>query len=212
MNEILSFALIALLLVISPGPNSVLILKTTSSKGKKASIENILGLVSATFLHGAISILGLSALILQSAVLFTMIKYIGAMYLVYLGLKTIVSTFQKHTGSDADKPNYVKKESKSHLNFIEGFLTQILNPKVSMFYLAAFPQFLDFESLNYLDAFTLVALHASFIFFWFVGFSIFVSKIKRLTRDSKVGLWVQRLSGGLLIYFGGLLVTQEAHK
>lgn len=212
MNEILTFALISLLLVVSPGPNSVLILKTVSSKGRKASIENIVGLVCATFLHGAISILGLSAIILQSAVIFTIIKYMGAMYLIYLGLKTILSTLSKHTDHNVDKLSKGDKDSKLHLNFIEGFLTQILNPKVSMFYLAAFPQFLDFESLNYFEAFALVGIHASIIFLWFVGMSIFISKIKRITSNSKVGLCVQRCSGGLLIYFGGLLATQETHS
>lgn len=212
MNEILVFTVVSLLLVMSPGPNSVLILKTVSSKGGKAGIENILGLVSATFFHGAISILGLSALILQSAELFMVIKLLGAAYLLYLGLKTILSTFSNRVHSNNVSNEKINNASKFHQNFIEGFLTQILNPKVSMFYLAAFPQFVDFGSSSYFSAFVLVSIHASLIFFWFLGFSVFVVRAKRVARNKVVGLWIQRFSGGLLVYFSGLLVSQEASK
>ena len=78
LNEVVTFSLIALLLVISPGPNGVLIIKTASSQGKTPSILNILGLTTATFFHGAFSIFGLSALLMQSAELFFIIKILGA--------------------------------------------------------------------------------------------------------------------------------------
>ena len=212
MNEILTFTVISLLLVVSPGPNSVLILKTVNNKGGKAGIENILGLVLATFVHGAISILGLSALILQSAELFTLIKFIGAAYLLYLGLKTIWGTFSNNVYSNNANSDQNNKASRLHQNFIEGFLTQILNPKVSMFYLAAFPQFVDFGSSSYFGAFILVSIHASLIFFWFLGFSVFLVRVKRVTSNIVVGHWVQRFSGGLLVYFSALLLSQEARK
>jgi len=70
INEILTFSLIALLLVVSPGPNGVLILKTASSQGKRAAVFNMLGLTTATFFHGALSIFCFSALLMQSAELF----------------------------------------------------------------------------------------------------------------------------------------------
>lgn len=210
MNELLTFTVISLLLVMSPGPNSVLILKTVSGRGYRSGIENILGLVSATFVHGAVSILGLSAVILQSAELFMLIKLVGASYLFYLGIKTIYNTLK--TKPDIQKNLHCKlknKKDKFHKNFIEGFLTQILNPKVSMFYIAAFPQFIHFSSSHYSSAFILVAIHASIIFFWFLGLSIFISKVKSITGTSRLGVWVQRLSGSALVFFAGLIITQE---
>jgi len=212
MNEILAFTIISLFLVISPGPNSILIVKTVSGKGKKAAIENITGLVSATFIHGAISVFGLSTIILQSTQLFMGIKLIGAAYLLYLGLKTIYATFQSK--NEPENLAFTKKTtSKSpSKNFMEGFLTQILNPKVSMFYLAAFPQFVNFENQDYFGAFILVSIHASIIFFWFLGMSICLSKIKSISSKNVIGQWVQRVSGCVLVYFSGLLVTQEGSK
>ena len=90
MDEILTFTLIALLLVVSPGPNGVLIIKTATAQGKTAALMNIMGLTSATFFHGAFSIFGLSALLLQSAELFFIVKVLGAAYLFYIGVKAII--------------------------------------------------------------------------------------------------------------------------
>ena len=213
MNEIITFTLIAMMLVISPGPNSVLIIKTAGSKGKKASLENIFGLVSATFIHGLISILGLSAIILQSAKLFMLIKYIGAAYLLYLGVKTILSTLNKRAEKNKINSYDNVKKTTFQRNFIEGFLTQILNPKVSMFYLAAFPQFINFELANYyIIAFLLVGIHSLTIFLWFLGVTVFIERIKSFSKNKTFGIWFQRLSGSLLVYFSGLLASQEINK
>ncbi|GAA3941000.1 LysE family translocator [Litoribacillus peritrichatus] len=214
MSELIAFTLIAFLLVASPGPNGVLILKTVSSHGKSSGIANILGLTSATFLHGAFSIFGLSALLLQSAELFLVVKIIGAAYLFYIGFKAIKGSFStpQNKGATSTATPLKQQEQRSPLYFFsEGFITQLLNPKVSMFYLAAFPQFIAFDNTNYVDAFLLVAIHAGIIFFWFLGMTQLVGKIKQVAQTSNAGRWVQRTSGTLLMYFGGALLTQEGH-
>lgn len=212
MQEIMLFTLIALLLVLSPGPNSILILKTVGRDGQQAGVQNIMGLVVATFVHGAISILGLSALIVQSAALFTLVKVLGAAYLFYLGMKTIWQTF--HSGdlvTREDSPASITNK-KAGTFFVEGFLTQLLNPKVSMFYLAAFPQFIDFQAASILPAFVLVAIHATMIFFWFLFVTFAIVRIKRAASHPGIGRWIQRISGSLLVYFSALLATQEVNR
>lgn len=208
MNEILSFALVALLLVISPGPNGVLIIKTVSSHGRSAAFANIIGLTAATFFHGAFSILGLSALVLHSAEAFMLIKVIGAAYLFYIGTKAIIASF-KNVDITVGKVNSGKvQKRKKHLGcFCEGFINQILNPKASMFYLAAFPQFISIDQASYFDAFRLVAIHASMIFVWFVGMAMTLNKMKSVAKPS-LGKWIQRLSGTIMINFSFLIVTQ----
>lgn len=184
--------MISLLLVVSP----ILILKTVSGRGLRSGIENIIGLVSATFVHGVVSILGLSVIILQSAELFILLKFVGAAYLFYLGTKTIYGTFSaKGKVSNSSVVESKSKDIRFHKNFTEGFFTQILNPKVSMFYLASFPQFMDFGGSNYFSAFALVFIHASIIFLWFLGMSVFISKVKSIASNNRLGLWVQRFSG-----------------
>jgi threonine/homoserine/homoserine lactone efflux protein len=212
MNELLAFTLISALLVASPGPNGILIIKTMSSSGKKFAYINILGLVIATFLHGALSIFGLSALVLQSAELFMALKLIGASYLLYIGLKAIYNSFEKKNDIKDEATNIKKKEGNILTSFVEGFLTQLLNPKVSMFYLAAFPQFVDFKQVFYLDAFILVSIHTFFIAIWFYTFSNFLAKIKNKSQNSKVGVYIQRVSGIVFVFFAAILLTQERVK
>jgi threonine/homoserine/homoserine lactone efflux protein len=212
VNDILAFSLIALLLVISPGPNGVLILKTASSQGQRSSILNIFGLTTATFFHGALSIFGFSALLMQSAELFFIIKILGAGYLFYIGVKAIINSY-KTTDTDT-KTNEIAKlkpiPQKQGLGYFnEGFITQILNPKVSMFYLAAFPQFISPDNFSYFSAFSLVAIHASIIFMWFLGVTLVIEKIKSSAKNTKLGNWVQRISGTAMIYFSSLVLTQK---
>ncbi|KXO09136.1 Threonine efflux protein [Moritella sp. JT01] len=208
MNDILAFSLIALLLVVSPGPNGVLILKTASSQGQRASILNIFGLTTATFFHGALSIFGFSALLMQSAELFFIIKILGAGYLFYIGVKAIISSYKtKNSDTETNKKINVQKNGIGYFN--EGFITQILNPKVSMFYLAAFPQFISPDNFSYLNAFSLVSIHASIIFMWFVGVTLAIEKIKASAKNTKMGNWVQRLSGTAMIYFSSMILTQK---
>jgi len=208
VNDILAFSLIALLLVISPGPNGVLILKTASSQGKNASILNIFGLTTATFFHGALSIFGFSALLMQSAELFFIIKILGAGYLFYIGVKAIISSYKTKSG-DTEVKHVTNSARKGLSYFNEGFITQILNPKVSMFYLAAFPQFISPDNFSYLNAFSLVSIHAGIIFVWFIGVTFAIERIKSSAKNSKIGNWVQRLSGSAMIYFSSMIITQK---
>jgi len=213
MNEIITFSLVALLLVISPGPNGVLIVKTVSANGKQGAFFNIIGLTIATFFHGAFSILGLSALLLQSADLFFVVKVIGALYLLFIGLKAIFQTFKKNTTLPTHTINNQSERVKNKRNmrsfFVEGFLTQILNPKVSMFYLAAFPQFISFDQPSAVDAFTLVAIHAFLIFLWFTALTKTISKLKFASNKPSIGKWIQRISGSVMVYFAGLLLLHK---
>ena len=215
MNEILTFSLVALLLVISPGPNGVLILKTITAFDKKSAFANIVGVTSATFFHGAFSIFGLSALLLQSADIFFVVKLVGAAYLFYIGAKAIIHSFKKSVQAPLQTEPKASKsllKNRSMLNFFaEGFLTQLLNPKVSMFYLAAFPQFVSFEHSSINSAFLLVAIHASLIFCWFVGLINVFHKIKQAgsSKKSHLGRWLQRFSGSVMIYFSSLLLLQK---
>ena len=210
MNEILAFTLISALLVVSPGPNGVLIIQTMSSSSKKFAYVNIIGLVIATFIHGALSIFGLSALILQSAELFMALKLIGASYLLYIGIKAIYASFNTKQIDDSSKRTTVKKkEGTINGSFWEGFLTQILNPKVSMFYLAAFPQFIDFQNAAYVDAFILVSIHTFFIAIWFYAFANFLVRIKQVSSKFNIGIYVQRITGAIFIFFAAVLLTQD---
>ena len=209
MSEMVTFSIIALFLVVSPGPNIALILKTVSSRGQNAGFLNISGFVLAAFIHGTFSILGLSAIIVQSAELFLLVKIIGSLYLLYLGVKTIYQSFKQKASKIYNTLAITKTNQSSIKSFSEGFLTQMLNPKGSIFYLSVFPQFIDFQSHAYFEAFALVSIHTGLMIIWFGFICLMISKIKLLDSKSKIGCWVQRISGSILLVFSILLLQQE---
>ncbi len=214
MDSIFSFVTIALLLVISPGPNGALVFKTVSTMGTKIASANIIGLVLATFVHGTLSILGLSVVIKNIPTLFNFIKILGAVYLFYIGLKAIVSASKIHRQKDKNIARNITSDTSSkkvRSSLLEGFLTQILNPKVSIFYIAAFPQFIDFGNKNFImHSFLLVSIHAFIIFTWFSLFVFLYEKIQLLFKKSNsIAKYTQLFSGFVLIYFGVLVMFKS---
>ncbi|MEF1186745.1 LysE family translocator, partial [Vibrio sinaloensis] len=141
LNNLLTFMAVATLLVISPGPNGFLIAKTVPNSGRKAGFANIWGFVVAFYVQGTLSILGISVILSKSSQAFFIFKMLGATYLVWIGLKAIANAFQGSSIEPDVKPNS-NKASSLRVSFLEGLMTNVLNPKVSMFYLAAFPQFI----------------------------------------------------------------------
>ena len=145
---------------------------------------------------------------MQSAEAFLIIKILGAGYLFYIGIKAIIGSYKIDSKTiEIDKKYNSKRKVISYFN--EGFIAQVLNPKVSMFYLAAFPQFIPTDNFSYFNAFSLVTIHASIIFMWFTLMTFAIGVIKLYAKNSTIGKWVQRLSGTVMIYFSSLIITQK---
>ena len=212
---IVSFFLITSLMVMSPGPNGALILKTVPLLGSKHGYVNVAGIFTAFYLHGTFSIFGLSAILVSSAKLFLAVKIIGALYLAYLGIKAILSAFKPPKSSSQSVSNVVKnknenKKIKLYSSFIEGLLTNLLNPKVSIFYLAAFPQFINIQENAVLSSYILVSVHALFAEFWFSSMVIFVGKSAVLFKSHKSHAILQSAIGSVLLWFSYRVATAEA--
>jgi len=196
--QILSFMIMAALLVISPGPNGVLIAKTVPVSGKSAGFANIAGFVAAFYIHGSLSILGISILLVQSSQAFFVFKMIGAAYLCWIGVKSLLAAWNNVQPVSESQP--VKKRASINSAFLEGFLTNALNPKVSMFYLAAFPQFMP-ASGGEPTAFMLVSIHSLLNLIWFSGMVILLSRIKQLAYSSRFSRWLKSVTGSVFIGF-----------
>ncbi|MEN3791647.1 LysE family translocator [Fulvimarina sp. MAC3] len=207
-DSIMSFALISALLVISPGPNGVLIAKTVPASGPMAGFANVAGFVSAFYLHGTLSILGISALLMRSAELFMVVKLIGAAYLVWIGIKALCDAIRMRP---VTRPLQPADRKGSLLNaYGEGFLTNALNPKVSMFYLAAFPQFVPHSSEAVPIAFGLVTLHAAINCLWFSAMIVLFSRMVAAARSDRVQRLIKAVTGAVFIGFGIKLAMTRA--
>lgn len=205
--NILTFTLVAALLVMSPGPNGVLIAKTVPTSGRSAGFANIAGFVVAFYVHGSLSILGISILLVQSAQAFFLFKMIGAAYLCWLGIKALLEAWKQQSTPEIART----KEKTISLRgaFAEGFLTNVLNPKVSMFYLAAFPQFVPAgEAAS--SAFLLVFIHSLINIVWFSAMVMLLARIKNLAANAVFTRWLKSVTGAVFLGFGLKLATLRA--
>lgn len=199
-SEIITFTFVATLLVISPGPNGVLIAKTVPTSGRTAGFANVLGFITAFYVHGALSILGISLLLVQSAFAFTLIKYVGAAYLCWLGLKSLIEAYK----GIAPVINITPARQKRTLfkDYLEGLLTNVLNPKVSMFYLAAFPQFITPGETAFSTSFLLIFIHSTLNAIWFGLMVILFSGLTQFARNGNFQRWLKGITGTVFIGFG----------
>jgi threonine/homoserine/homoserine lactone efflux protein len=196
---ILSFALVATLLVISPGPNGILIAKTVPLSGKSAGFANIGGFVVAFYIHGSLSIFGQSIVLVQSPYAFLIFKLLGSTYLCWIGAKSLYEAWKNREYIMESKP--AKKSVSKTRAFVEGFMTNALNPKVSMFYLAAFPQFMP-NSGDASTAFLLVFIHSAINVIWFSTTVIFLHRLVKYRIGRQAARWLKLIVGVTFIGFG----------
>ena len=135
------FALSALALVAIPGPNLIYIVTRSIDQGRRAGLASALGVETATLVHVTAAAAGLSAALASSATAFNIVKYAGAAYLLYLGLRTLLARGE----AEADA---VRAAVPTRRVYAEGFVVNLLNPKVALFFLALLPQFIDPQAGN----------------------------------------------------------------
>ena len=153
VENILLFASAGILLNLTPGPDMIYTATRSASQGRNAGIVSALGIGTGTIFHILAAAFGLSAIFMYSATAYEFIKWIGAAYLVYLGIKSILDR-----NKNFDSQNIIKDSLKKI--YTQGVVTNVLNPKVALFFLAFLPQFIDVSSGNV----TLQILLLGFIF------------------------------------------------
>jgi threonine/homoserine/homoserine lactone efflux protein len=137
LTELLLFAGAALLMVLTPGPNMIYLISRSICQGRKAGVISLLGVVAGFLLHLFAAAVGLSALLLAEPLGYELLKWAGAAYLLWLAWQAL-----KPGARSPFEPQQLPPDSASKL-FAMGFLTNALNPKIAVFYLSVFPQFID---------------------------------------------------------------------
>jgi threonine/homoserine/homoserine lactone efflux protein len=191
------FALTGLLLNLTPGNDMIYVIARSSGQGIKAGVISALGIGGGCIVHILAAVIGLSAIIAQSAIAFDIIKYAGAAYLIYLGIKSLLSKKKKFAINKLEEISYNKI-------FWQGVITNVLNPKVALFFLAFLPQFIDINSGN-------TTLQILFLGTWFNVVGTLVNILVALLFG-KLGAWLssspefvqwqERITGVLLIALG----------
>lgn len=202
-SVILAFIPIAIALIISPGPDSIYTLTRSISDGRTSGIMAALGSSSGSIVHATAAVLGLSALFRTSAVAFTVVKFAGAAYLVYLGIQTFRSSDEFEV--TPERITYSPSES-----YRSALLINVLNPKVAIFFLAFLPQFVQPRGNVSLQIFTLGVVFASLGFVYQAMLAVFSARARRVITERDLVKKVLRVaSGSVLIGFGVKLVLER---
>jgi|TARA_B110000116_G_scaffold68507_1_gene59083 threonine/homoserine/homoserine lactone efflux protein len=187
MEILISFILAVSILAISPGPDNIFVLMQSVVHGKKYGLATIIGLMTGCIVHTTFVAVGISTIIKENNTIFLVIKILGAVYLLYLAYKVI-------TGGSEISMSTEKIEKKTPFQLFKiGFIMNVLNPKVTLFFLALFPGFLFSEILPISLQFYI--LGALFILVSFVVFSLIAilgGTISEKIKTSKnIGVWLQ---------------------
>ena len=194
-----------IVLTLTPGPDTLYILGRSIAQGRKAGLASLLGIACGAMVHTFAAAFGLSAVLAASASAFLIVKFAGAAYLIYLGLRMLFS----RSSQTAIPESFSSKGF--HAVFRQGFLTNLLNPKVALFYLAFVPQFITAGSPSKFAAF--VVLGFSFIAVgtvWCLTLVRFAALIgDRLSTNPTVSERMNRAAGALFVGLGVRLATSK---
>ena len=198
--QLLAFVVATTLLVTSPGPNGVLIARLVPTSGRVAGFAAIAGFFTAFYIHGTLSILGISILLMQSATAFTLVKLAGAAYLLWIGVKSLIAAWKGAAPLTEVAP--ARRARTLRRAYLEGLLTNGLNPKVSMFYLAVFPQFIPVGAHPVATAFELVFIHSMINVIWFSAVVLLLARLSAATQGARFQRWLKTVTGVVFIGFG----------
>lgn len=159
------------------------------------------------FVHATFSAVGISVILLQSVELFQLMKWVGAAYLIWLGVSGLRAAFRGNASVQInDTGSHIFNAMRS---LKEGFLSNVLNPKPAIFYLAFLPQFIDPEHSPFLQSMTMMGIHFVIAMIWQCGIAGMVSSAKRLFASSSAISWMEGVTGMVLVFLGLKLILDE---
>lgn len=197
-DSLFAFSLAALLLTLTPGLDTALILRTACAEGGKKAFHAALGIDAGCFVWGALVALGLGALLAVSEMAYTVLKVCGAVYLSWLGLQLLIRP--RSSFSDGDDNN-VSQGSW----FIRGMLGNVLNPKMGIFYVSFLPQFIPAGHSPLIWTFILVSIHVAIGTIWSVTLILSTHFASAVLKKSRVVQVMDRATGGLFLCFAAKL-------
>ena len=197
-HDLTLFIISGLLLNMAPGPDSLLIMTRSATQGWRAGSAAALGIGAGTMVHIFAAAFGLSALLATSVTAFSVVKYIGAAYLMYIGARLLLSK------QSDNEPQAAPLAAPYRSIFFQGFLTNVLNPKIVLFFLAFVPQFINLDASNKALSFVVLGLIFNLngmIWCHLLAVSAAFASA-RFKIHPRVSLWLNRSIGAAFVSFG----------
>lgn len=188
---ILAFTAVALLLTLTPGADTALVLRASVQSGRRAGILCTLGICLGTLTWATGSALGLSALVAASPVAYDLLRYGGAAYLIYLGFRALRA-----------RPSPAALKSLSRKAFRNGLVTNLLNPKIGVFYATLLPQFLGPDDPVLATSLLLAGIHATMGLAWLTLLAVAADRAAAVLRRDVWRRRTERATGAALLGFG----------
>jgi RhtB (resistance to homoserine/threonine) family protein len=202
--RVLAFTGIAAIVTLTPGADTMLVVRSALVRGRRAGLLTVLGIGSGLFIHATLSALGLSVVLVRSARAFEIVKLVGALYLVFLGVQAIRSAAR---GTPiAERP---AGPTGSRRAYVEGLLTNVLNPKVAIFYLAFLPQFIGPTDPVFAKSILLAGIHFVEGLVWLSLVTLFVARLRPVLAQPRVQRALESVSGLVFIAFGVKLAVSR---
>jgi threonine/homoserine/homoserine lactone efflux protein len=204
-HTILTFAAVAGLSIATPGPAVILTLRNGASLGVRSVVWSAFGNICGVFCLSVAAILGLGVMLTSSALLFGIVKLIGAAYLFYIGLRHL---FGRVTVLTEEQINSLPAIAPSrHLLYREAFLTAATNPKAVLFFTALFPQFLDAQAPLMPQFFILTGVFMTLSYLMHMSYAMLASRAGKVLRKPGFVKTMNRLVGAVFVTFGAMLLT-----
>jgi threonine/homoserine/homoserine lactone efflux protein len=208
--HILMFLGLATVLTITPGADTALVTKNTLSHGRPAALATTFGISTGLMVHATMSGLGLSAILNESALAFEIVKWIGAAYLVFIGLRSLFGKGHLAPATPAaTAPAPGAGRQIRRRAYTQGLLTNVLNPKVALFYLTLLPQFMVPGDPVLLKSLLLAGIHITLGLIWLSTYAYFLSRLSDLLMRPAVRQRLERVTGLLLLALGVRLAWEH---
>lgn len=207
IQNIEAFLIAITILTLTPGLDTALVIRNTSRAGMVDGCVTSLGICAGLFVHATFSAIGISAILAQSAELFHIMKMIGAAYLIWLGISSLRSLIKTGQGMNVATLSHTELSVKRSLR--EGFLSNVLNPKTAVFYLAFLPQFINPEHSPLLQSLLMAAIHFVIAMVWQCGLAGALSSAKNLLKNASFMRWMEGTTGLVLVALGVKLLLEK---
>jgi homoserine/homoserine lactone efflux protein len=194
LGTLLAFAVLELTLCLIPGPAVLLTLSTALRRGAARGMSAAGGIIAGNTLYFVLSAIGVAALLFASYQAFTIVKYAGAAYLAFLGIRSLLAREAPPLLSDVSSDARDKGVA-----FSSGFVTQVANPKAIVFFAAILPQFVDVHGNVPLQLAVLAVTSQLIELCVLTGYVVAATRVRRSSAAGRVALWIERLGGAILV-------------
>ena len=203
-RDLVGFFLVATARTVMPGADMALVARSVLTHGRRAGYIMSLGISAGLIVHAVASALGLSAILMTSATLFSAVKLAGAVYLITLGVLSLRRAFRPLDAGGLEASADRGRASAAHA-LVQGFLSNLLNPKVALFYLTLLPQFIRPGDPVLVRSLLLAGIHVVVGLAWLFLYTYFLGRLSPMLRRPRVRRAMEGVTGVLLIGFGARL-------